>query len=71
MKSEDVIGHLGYLWLAIGTLLIAYGCQWGWIMRFLGETIWVGIGFYLRMTSIWTWGLAFMSIDTMGIYRAL
>jgi hypothetical protein len=40
--------------------------RFGWVCRFLGELIWVAIGIYLGMTSIWIWGFIFMLIDLRG-----
>lgn len=66
MFFVDVAGHIGYVGLAVGMLLIARGNRQGWIWRFIGEAIWLIIGIYLNMTSMYLWGAAFLGIDAIG-----
>jgi hypothetical protein len=41
----------------------------GWIWRFQGELIWVILGVYLGLTSIWMWGTLFLIMDVIGYYK--
>ena len=68
MTEIDACGHVAYLFLAVGMLLISQKNKWGWICRLSGEAAWVGIGIVMGMTSIWMWGLLFMCIDINGFY---
>ncbi len=59
----DAVGHVGYMILVTGLLLVGRNITIGWFIRFIGEMIWVGIGLVMGMTSIWIWGLVFAAID--------
>jgi len=59
----DLIGHLGYIILVAGLLMVGRNLTVGWFVRFIGEMIWVVLGFAMGMTSIWAWGLVFAGID--------
>lgn len=65
----DLFGHVGYVFILYGLWLLTQGRKFGWGMRFVGEAIWVILGFALGMSSIWMWGLVFMSMDIVGYYR--
>lgn len=69
LTGLDILGHLGYTLIFLGMVSIAKEERVGWILRFLGEAIWVIIGIYLGMTSIWIWGSLFMFIDMFAIWR--
>jgi len=69
LNQIDIIGHVGYFCLWYGNLMIARMNLAGWIWRFLGETIWTIIGWYLGLTSIWMWGIVFLGTDAIGYYR--
>jgi hypothetical protein len=62
----DVIGHIGYVFIAAGILGLGLKHKWGWIARFIGEMIWVGIGIHMGMSSIWFWGSIFLVMDVCG-----
>lgn len=62
----DLVGHVGYIFIALGLWQLTKKKRIGWLYRFIGETIWVGIGFWTGYTSIWIWGLVFMYIDVKG-----
>ena len=69
MSPEDFFGHIGYILLACGMWSLSQNNKWGWVFRILGEFIWVIIGVFMEMTSIWMWGLVFMGIDVRGFYK--
>jgi hypothetical protein len=62
----DAIGHVGYISIFIGLVLLNYKNKYGWMARLLGEALWIGIGFGLGMTSIWIWGIIFVCVDING-----
>lgn len=64
----DLAGHVGYIFIALGLWQLTKKKQIGWLYRFIGETIWVILGFVLNLTSIWAWGIIFMLIDLKGFY---
>lgn len=66
----DAFGHVGYTLLGIGMLLIAQGKALGWAFRLAGELIWLVIGLYLNMSSMWIWGGLFLVIDLFGLVNA-
>jgi len=66
MINIDILGHIGYAFIFIGLVLLTHKNRFGWICRLLGETLWIGIGFSLGMTSIWIWGTIFVCVDAAG-----
>lgn len=69
--SPDAVGHMGYAFVFAGMMLLANEYKIGWIFRVIGDIVWVTVGFMTGMTSLWTWGLAFVLIDLWGLCRAL
>ena len=69
MQTEDAIGHIGYAFLALGQASIAADRKIGWLLRMVGESIWIGIGIYSGWTSIWFWGSLFLIIESIGYWR--
>ena len=65
----DIIGHIGYLLIALGIWRLSKLDNRGWLLRFAGELVWVVIGVILNMTSITAWGLIFMAIDGWSYYK--
>jgi hypothetical protein len=65
----DAVGHLGYCFLYLANVMIVRGKQVGWILRFQGELIWVVLGIYMGLTSIWMWGILFMIVDAWGFFK--
>lgn len=63
MTEIDFFGHWGYFFLAAGLYYVGCREKIGWLFRFFGEAIWVVLGVWLGLTSIWMWGLGFMAID--------
>jgi len=59
----DLLGHLGYVVLIVGLILIGRKHPTGWLVRIVGELIWVALGISMGMTSIWIWGLIFTAIS--------
>lgn len=62
----DLIGHVGYVLLLLGSILIGHKHPTGWLLRLAGQLIWVGLGTAMGMSSIWVWGIAFVIIDYMN-----
>ena len=67
--SHDFFGHIGYVFILAGMLALARQHISGWILRLVGEGIWTGIGFSMGMTSMWSWGIVFMCIDSYAFYH--
>lgn len=65
MNAVDLLGHFAYVLLCLGTVLIAKypGKNAGWLLRAAGDGMWVGLGFYLGLTSCVVWGALFTAID--------
>jgi len=62
----NLFGHIAYIFIVIGMILLSYKRWEGWLFRFVGEFVWMFIGLYLGMSSIWFWGLVFILIDLYG-----
>jgi nicotinamide riboside transporter PnuC len=64
----NIVGHIGYCLWVTGTLLLARKAITGWLLRIVGDVIWIIIGFILGMSSIWFWCLVFLGLDTYGYF---
>ena len=64
----DALGHLGYIFIALGIFLLTKKNIWGWVFRFTGEFTWLVIGILIDMSSIWLWGFLFLALDAYGFY---
>ena len=64
----DVLGHIGYVFIALGMILLAKKSIWGWVCRWIGQLTWLVIGIVIGMSSIWSWGLVFLFIEAYGFY---
>ncbi len=77
MRFEDRCGHVGYLLLVGGTLLVgglagdAGQVPIGWSMRVVGSIFWSWIGWRIKMRSVMYWSGAFACADALGLYRSL
>lgn len=68
--SPDAVGHVGYVFLVAGTWLLSSRPRLGWALRATGTTVWLGIGVWLGMASLWLWGAVFLAVDLKGLWRA-
>jgi len=62
----DVLGHIGYMFLAFGMYLLARKNMFGWVCRGVGELVWLFIGIEMQMSSIWFWGFMFLALEIYG-----
>lgn len=65
----DLLGHVGYFFIGLGILLLARKNIAGWIMRALGELIWLLIGISMGMSSMWLWSGLFLFMEAYGFYQ--
>ena len=65
----DMLGHIGYLSIAVGMYLVTLKNSWGFAFRFFGEVVWLVIGLLLGMSSLLIWGVIFMGIDIYGFVK--
>ncbi len=59
----DLVGHVFYLFLVIGLIMVGRGVSAGWALRLIGSAGWAVIGFVIGMSSIWLWSLVFVGVD--------
>lgn len=64
-------GHLGYICIALGMFLLAKQIVWGWLVRFLGEAIWMYIGIKMKMSSVYIWSFIFLGMELYGFFSWL
>lgn len=69
METVDILGHIAYIFILVGMILLTQKYAFGFAFRFLGELGWVLIGFYLGLSSIWFWGILFMVTDSYGFWN--
>ncbi len=65
----DAFGHVFYAIIMIGMFQIGRDRALGWALRFAGDTGWCVLGVMMGMTSIWIWGILFLTIDVIGWRR--
>lgn len=70
MSTLDLLGHLGYVLVFGGQLLISRGRPAGWGLRVAGDLLWICLGFPLGMLSISIWGTLFLVVDILALSRA-
>jgi len=68
-SNPDVYGHVFYMTIFAGTRLIATHNKLGWVLRVLGDIGWIGLGYYLGLTSIMFWSSIFALNDGYGYYK--
>lgn len=66
-RRYDAWGHLAYLLLGAGSLLLAWEMRLGWAVYVSGDLIWAYIGWRMGMSSIYLWSVAFASIRVYGL----
>ena len=67
-KTLDRWGHVAYFFVFLGVFCLANELQIGWAFRFMGEIGWILIGFGMRMSSVWSWGIGFAILDAIGYF---
>lgn len=65
----DIAGHAAYLALICGQFAVARKRRWGWVVRVVGSLVWAVLGWFLGLSSVVLWSLAFAAIDTYGWWR--
>lgn len=68
MTGLDIFGHIGYVLIGGGMILLSRKNILGWVCRFIGEAMWIYIGWEVGLTSIWFWGIVFVIIDAVGFF---
>jgi hypothetical protein len=58
----DLLGHVSYMLVFVGTLLVANKKASGWLVKMLGGLLWAVVGAtYLKLSSVFLWeGLYFL-----------
>lgn len=69
ISTPDLIGHLGYIIILIGTRLLHKKVETGWLFRVTGDLIWSAVGLYLGLTSVWIWSTVFAINDFYGYLK--
>jgi nicotinamide mononucleotide transporter len=62
----DLLAHLAYLTIFIGTRMLAYQRIRGWPVRIVGDLAFIPLGFALGLTSTIVWGSVFLTLDVIG-----
>ena len=62
----DVLGHLSYMGILGGTLLLAKKNKYGWMCRSIGDIGWTCVGLMTGMSSLIIWGVIFCLNDLRG-----
>ncbi len=68
MELTNILGHIGYIFLLSGMILLARKKIIGWLLRMSGDILWLIVGFLLGMSSIWFWVIIFLCLDIYGYF---
>jgi nicotinamide riboside transporter PnuC len=70
LQNPDFLAHIGYATITGGTLLLALRSIWGWFFRFVGDVIWLYVGWQLlNMPSVCIWMPVFMLMEIVGFLK--
>jgi len=69
MEIIDILGHLFYIFLVGGTILVARKKAVGFLLRASGGAGWLVLGIIMGYTSIWFWSAVFTCIDLYGWWK--
>ncbi len=67
--SPDTLGWIATAIVIFGTCLLTDQKKAGWMVRVVGNTLWVIVGFMLGMTSIIACEGTFILVDTIGYFK--
>lgn len=59
ISLPDFLGHLFYITILTGTILVGNKNKVGWLFRIAGDIGWIIVGWYIGMTSIVVWSSIF------------
>ena len=65
----DLFGYFGYGSIFLGQYLLTKKIAHGWILRIIGDLIWLSIGIQMGMSSIVVGSVVGILIDTIGAFR--
>jgi small neutral amino acid transporter SnatA (MarC family) len=65
----DLLGHLFYVFLIVGQLMVAKRSTAGWMVRILGSTGWAILGVFIGLSSIVIWSAVFALADGYGYLK--
>lgn len=65
----DLLGHVFYVLLIVGTVRLGRRKMDGWLFRIAGESGWAYLGIEMGMSSIVVWSLIFAAADTFAYLR--
>ena len=68
MTPIDYFGHWGYAFIGLGLYYLGLGDKVGWLFRLFGELVWIILGIWMGMSSIWLWGIIFLAVDIRGYF---
>lgn len=67
--TPDLLGWVATAIVIFGTCLLYNKKKSGWLIRVVGNTLWVIVGFMLGMTSIIACEGTFILVDTIGYLK--
>lgn len=65
----DLIGHAAYATVLTGMYLVAKKKRCGWLIKGIGDLVWVALGLGLGLTSISLWAALFVCMDVVGFRK--
>jgi hypothetical protein len=69
MALPDLLGHLSYVFICSGVVLLGHKNRLGWILRAIGAVGWIIVGFQVGMSSIWAWSIVFLIMDMSNYFK--
>jgi len=68
MIPADIAGHIAYVFIMLGIVLIGRGNKIGMLSQLVGCIIWVGAGIALKLSSVIIWNII-IGLTCLHSYR--
>jgi len=69
LTLADVAGHISFLFIAAGMVLLGRRNPLGFLSQALGSAVWIVVGYFLGLSSIFFWNILFLIIAVNGYYN--
>ena len=69
MPILDLVGHIGFVFLLLGKVLVINKHRWGFCAWAVGAGVWLVLGLHLGLTSLVVWNGVYIVMYAYGFYK--